>query len=155
MSPRSRVPLTSRLLALLLALAFAIGPAVPAASACATRTAIGFRIGRACCCRAAGALRPCCASPVSDAARGGPRVEPKGCGCELRAPAPDDALPRTAGASAEDGAAFGGWIASGAHASASTALATILAPLAVSTSAPPPSEAHRPAAKGGLLPLLI
>ena len=127
MTRRPRISVVSRLLALLLGAFFALQPAVRAAG-CESRSMLSRIAGRSCCCaamRSGGAdTRSCCAGRQSEPPPIGPRLLGDSCDCEMRAPSPQDALPRTTdprSASAEGERAAADWIAEGARASATTA----------------------------------
>jgi hypothetical protein len=128
MTSKTRVPLKSRLLALLLGVFFALQPVVRANGSCDLRSMLAGRARGACCCkmdsaRAAegAAALPCCALRDAPAPLGGPVLGRASCGCELNAPTPRDALPGSVDPRSPntDGAASAAhWIAEGARASA-------------------------------------
>src|SRR5258705_5361658 len=121
MSPLVRPPLRSRLLALCLGLFFALQPGARA-GACEVRSLLAGLRGSECCCAAMRALegpeRPsCCSRRTTGSPERAPITRGGSCGCEVRAPAPDDALPQSPNASAADSAAR--WISAGARPSPS------------------------------------
>ena len=131
MNARTRTPIRSRVLAAVLGLVFALQPAV-LAGACPVRSMFAGLGSRACCCAAMRSERPsCCALPPTETPAGVPTVRSAGCGCELRAPAPGDALPRSSdprSPNASDADSTASWIATGARASASTPCAAVHEP---------------------------
>jgi hypothetical protein len=125
----------SRVLAAVLGVFFALQPAVRA-GACPVRSLFAGIGGSACCCAAQRAERTperpsCCARPATETPPGAPTVRGAGCGCEVRAPAPGDALPRSSdprSPNASDADSTAHWLAAGARASASTPCATVHEP---------------------------
>lgn len=128
MTSDRRIPLRSRLLALVLGVFFAVQPVARAGVSCNLRSGTAGRARSACCCRMDGALvaegvatLPCCASRMERSPGGGRAVQRRTCGCELNVPTPGDALPRSVdprSSNADSSAGAAEWIAEGARVSA-------------------------------------